>query len=64
MLQDVLHRSLTPEVISRSAGISSCEKGKQREEALRLMLEMLHRLLKPEVVSRSAAISTCKKGTL
>ena len=58
----MLHRSLTPEVVSHNAAISACEKGKHWEEALRLLQEMLHRSLTPDVVSHSAAISACEKG--
>ena len=41
LLQDMLYSSLTPDVVSHSAVISSCEKGKHWEEALRLLQEML-----------------------
>ena len=62
MLQEMLHRSLTPDVVSYSAAISPCEKGKHWEEALRLLQEITHRSLTPTVVSYSAAISACEKG--
>ena len=58
----MLHRSLTPDVVSHNAVISMCEKGKNWEEAFRLLQEMLHRSLTPDVVSHSAAISACEKG--
>ena len=53
---------LTPNVVSFNAAIGACEKGKQWEEALGLLLEMAHQLLTPNVVSWSAAISACEKG--
>lgn len=56
-------RSLTLEVISRSATISACEMGKHWEEALSLLQEMLRSSLTLFVVSHSAAISACEKGT-
>ena len=58
----MLQRSITPDVVSHSASISACEKGKHWEEALRLLQEMLQRSLTPDVVSHSAAISACEKG--
>ena len=53
---------LTPGVVSHNAAISTCEKGRRWEEALRLLQEMLQRSLTPDVVSHSAAISACEKG--
>ena len=58
----MLHRSLTPDVVSHNAAISACEKGKHWGEALRLLQEMLHRLLTPNAASLRAAISACEKG--
>ncbi len=56
MIQEMLLRSVTPSVVSHSAVISACEKGKRWEEALRLGQEMLHRLLALDVVGHSAII--------
>ena len=56
----MLQRSLAPDVVSHSAAISACEKGKHWEEALRLLQEMLQRSPAPNVVSRNAAISACE----
>ena len=58
----MLRRSLTPDVVSHSAAISACEKGKHWEEALGLLQEMLRRSLTPDAVSRNAVISACEKG--
>ena len=58
----MLERSLTPDVVSRTAAISACEKEKHWEKALRLLQEMLRRFVTLDVVSRSAAISACEKG--
>ena len=54
--------TLTSDVVSYSAGISACEKGKHWQGALRLLQEMLQRSLTPDVVSHNAAISACDKG--
>ena len=63
MLQEMEHHLLAPDVMSFSAIISACEKGKQWEGALRLLREMVDQLLQaPDVVSWSAAISSCEKG--
>ena len=40
MLQQMTCRALTPNDISYNAAISACEKGKQWEEALRLLQQM------------------------
>ena len=58
----MLHRSLTPNVVSHNAAISACEKGRHWEETLRLLQAMLHRSLTPDVVSHTAAISAYEKG--
>ena len=49
-------------LVSHSAAISACEKGKHWKDALRLLQEMLHRSHTPNVESHSAAISACEKG--
>ncbi len=59
----MLRKSVTPRMVSHSAVISACEKGKHWEEALRLGQEMLQRSLTPDVVSNNAAIGACEKGT-
>ena len=41
--------------------MTTCEKGEQWEEALRLLQEMPHMSLMPDVVSYSAAMSACEK---
>ena len=61
-MHEMLHGSLTPDVVSHNAAISACEKGKHWEEALRLLQDMLQRSLTPSVVSHSASISACEKG--
>ena len=58
----MIHRLLTPIVVSYSAAMSACEKGMQWEEALGLLQEMVHQFLMPDVVSFSATISACAKG--
>ena len=51
LLQEMMHQSLTPNVVSCNAAISACEKGKQWEGALGLLQDLVHRLLTPDVVS-------------
>ena len=48
--------------ISYNAAISACEKGKQWEEALRLLQQMTCRTLTPDEISYNAAINACEKG--
>ena len=50
LLQEMVHQFLTPNVVSWSAAISACEKGKQWEGALALLQEIGHQLLTPDVV--------------
>ena len=58
----VCYNALTPDEISYNAAISACEKGKQWEEALRLLQQMTCRALTPDEISYSAAISAFEKG--
>ena len=58
----MLHRLLTPNVVSRNASISACENGMLWEKAHRLLQEMRQRTLAQNMVSHSAGISLCEKG--
>ena len=40
LLEEMVHRSLTPDVVSHSGAISACGRGKHWEEALDLLQEM------------------------
>ena len=51
MLQEMMHQSPRQDVVSFSAAMSACEKGKQWEGALGLLLGMVYQLLAPDVVS-------------
>ena len=62
MLQEMVHKLLTPGVAIWSAATSACEKGEQWEGALGLLQEMVQHLLTLDVASWSAAISACEKG--
>ena len=58
----MMHQLLTPNVVSWTAAISACEKGKEWEGALGLLQVMMQQLLIPNFVSWNAAISACEKG--
>ena len=62
LLQEMVHYLFTLDVVSFSASISACEKGKQWEGALGLLQEMAHKLLTLDAVSFGASISACEKG--
>ena len=58
----MLHVSRMPSMVSYSAAICACEKGRQWEEALQLLQEMPHRLLLPSLICYSAAALACEAG--
>lgn len=62
LLLEVLHRPLTPDMVSYNAVSSSYEKGEHWEYALRLLQGILQRFITPDVVSHDAAPSACEKG--
>ena len=62
MLQEMIHRLLTLDVMSCNAAISACEKGEQWEAALHSLQEMVQQLVTPDVVTYSATITACEKG--
>ena len=51
-----------PDVITYSAAISACEKGRQSEMALELLERMKRAGIPPTVITYNAAISACEKG--
>ena len=51
-----------PDMITYSAAISACEKGKQPDKALELLEDMQWSGLEPAVITYNAAISACEKG--
>ena len=53
---------MTLNVISFSAAISACEKGRQWKQGLSLLSEMRKAGMPPDVISFSATISECVKG--
>ncbi|CAK0826189.1 unnamed protein product [Prorocentrum cordatum] len=55
---------LEPNVISCSAGISVCEKGKEWQRALALLSKMEDAKLRPNTIGDSDETSACEKGEL
>ena len=51
-----------PGVVTYSALISACEKGKQPEQALELFEAMKQQGVVPDVITYNALISACEKG--
>ncbi len=62
-LDEMQAKGLTPDVITYNAAISACDKGRQWQEALRLVYEMLAKGLTPDVITYNAAIFACEKGS-
>jgi len=62
LFAEMQRRGLEADVITFSAVISACEKGKQPEQALQLFEEMRRRVLEPDVITFSAVISAREKG--
>ncbi|CAK0897888.1 unnamed protein product, partial [Prorocentrum cordatum] len=61
LLSEMWQVKLEPDVISFSAGIGACAKGKQWQQALALLHEMREVKLEPGVIYNSAT-SACEKG--
>ena len=55
----MMDRGIEPNVISYNSAISACEKGKQWEEALRLLQEMTDRGIEPDMFSYKSTIEAC-----
>ena len=55
-------QGMVPNVITYSALISACEKGKQPERALELFEAMKRQGVVPNVITYNALISACEKG--
>ena len=53
---------MVPEVITFSALISACEKGKQPGRALELFEAMQRQGVVPDVITYNALINACDKG--
>ena len=62
LLLEIVHQSLLPNIISWSAAISACARGKYWEVAFRLLEEMMQETLKPNVVSCNSTVGACEKG--
>eukprot|EP00665_Eupelagonemidae_sp_cell47_P009021 gene9021-biopygen1652 len=57
LLAEMRGRGMEPDVITYSAAISACEKGKEPGKAIELLEEMREHGLEPDLISYSAAIS-------
>ena len=55
-------QGVIPTVITYSALISACEKGKHPERALEMFDKMQQQDMLPNVITYSALISACGKG--
>ena len=53
---------MVPDEITYNALISACEKGKQPEQAIKLMAAMEQQDVVPSVITYDALISACEKG--
>ena len=53
---------MVPDIITYSALISACEKGKQPERALQLFEAMKQQGMVPNVITYNTLISACEKG--
>ena len=53
---------VVPNTITFNALISTCEKGKQPEQALEVFQAMRRQGVVPNVITYNAMISTCEKG--
>ena len=52
---------MAPNAITRSAG-STCEKGRQPEQAMEILDRMKLQGVEPNVITYNAMISACEKG--
>jgi pentatricopeptide repeat protein len=55
---------LVPDVITYNAAISACERGRQPERAVQLVVEMQAQELRPDAITYNTAMSACEKGHL
>ena len=53
---------MVPNAITYNALISACEKGKQPEQALEILVYMKQQGVVPDVITYNALISACEKG--
>ena len=63
LFQSMPLAGVTPNVISYSATISSCEKGAQWQHALALWQEMPSKHVLPNLYTHNSTISSCEKAT-
>ena len=55
-------QGIAPNIITYSALISACEKGKQPERALEIFDKMQQQGIVPNIITYNALISACEKG--
>ncbi len=51
-----------PDIITYSALIGTCEKGKHPDQAVEIFKELQRRVVVPDMISHNALISACEKG--
>jgi len=58
----MMQEMLAPSVVSWSAAISACEKGKRWEDARNMLQGMAHHAVPTDTISRNASITACEQG--
>jgi len=56
------HEGIVPDVVTYSALISACGKGRQSKRALELLEVMRQQGVVPKVITCNALISACEQG--
>ena len=56
------HQGVVPDVITRNAVISACEKGQQLERAFQVFQAAQRQSMVPNIITYSASVSACEKG--
>jgi len=62
MFHAMQRQDVVPNVITYSASISACEKGKQPQFAVEMLHAMQRQDVVPDIITYNALISACEKG--